>query len=70
MHIAHAWQAIGESAMGGAFIHTPEAKIVAYVEQLRRRQETILNERMRGITGTLGLTAAEYRNPQMYLVKD
>ena len=69
LHIVHAWQAIGESAMRGAFMHTPEAEIVAYVEQIRRRHETSLNELMRGITGTLGQDAAEYLNPRTHLVK-
>ena len=69
LHIVHAWQAIGESAMRGAFMHTPEAEIVAYVEQVRRRHETSLNELMRGITGILGQNAAEYLNPQTHLVK-
>ncbi len=29
LHIVHAWRAIGESAMRGVFMHTPEAEIVA-----------------------------------------
>lgn len=69
LHIVHAWHAIGESAMRGAFMHTPEAEIVDYVEQVRRRHETSLKELMHGITGTLGQNAAEYLNPQTHLVK-
>ena len=69
LHVVHAWQAIGESTMGGAFMRTPKAEIVAYVEQIRHRHETSLNELMRGVTGTLGKDAAEYIKPRTHLVK-
>lgn len=69
LHIVHAWQAIGESAMRGAFMHTAEAEIVAYLERVKHRRETSLNELMCGMTGTLGQNAAEYLNPQTHLVK-
>ena len=61
---------IGESARAAPLYIPRGKKLLPTWSKLRRRHETILNERMRGITGTLGLTAAEYRNPQMYLVKD
>ncbi|MCW9014581.1 MAG: universal stress protein [Gammaproteobacteria bacterium] len=69
LHVVHVWHAIGESTMGGAFMRAPEAEIVAYVEQVRRRHETRLNGLMRGITDTLDKDAAEYINPRTHLVK-
>ena len=37
LHVVHAWEAIGESAMRhGAFMRQPEDKVNAYVEQVRR----------------------------------
>lgn len=59
LHVVHAWQAIGESTMRGAFMHTSEAEIVAYVGQVRRRHEASLNGLMRGVAGKLGKDAAE-----------
>ena len=69
LHVVHAWRAIGESAMRGAFMRTPEAKIVAYVEQVRHRHEANLDELMRGVAGKLGKDAANYINPRTHLVK-
>ncbi len=37
LHVVHAWEAIGESAMRhGAFMSQPEDEVNAYVEQVRR----------------------------------
>ncbi len=69
LHVVHAWWAIGESAMRGAFMRTPEAKIVAYVEQVRRRHKANLDALMRGVAGKLGKEAADYINPRTHLVK-
>lgn len=69
LHVVHVWRAIGESAMRGAFMHTPEAKIVAYVEQVRRRHEASLKELMCGVADKLGKDAANYINPTRHLVK-
>lgn len=69
LHVAHVWQAIGESAMRGPLIHTPEVKIVTYVEQVRRQHESKLSNTVREVTHQLGEKAAEFLNPQTHLVK-
>lgn len=69
LHVAHAWEAIGESAMRGAFMHTPEDEIVAYVEQERQQHEARLDRLMGELTGDLGQDATEYLKPQAHLVK-
>lgn len=69
LHVVGAWRAMGESLMRGALMHTPEAKIVAYVEQVRRRHETSLNGLMREVHSKLGKDVAEYLNPRPHLVK-
>ncbi len=69
LHIVHAWEVIGESAMRGAFMHTPEEDIIAYVEQVRRQCEASLNRLIREVTGDLGQDALDYLKLQTHLVK-
>jgi universal stress protein E len=68
LHIVHAWEAIGETAMRGAFMHTPEDKIIAYVEQVRRQHEASLDALIHKVTGNLGSEALDYLKPQPHLV--
>ncbi len=37
LHVAHAWEAMGESVMRSAAIRMPEEKVIAYIEQVRQR---------------------------------
>ncbi|HEY9041878.1 MAG TPA: universal stress protein, partial [Rheinheimera sp.] len=68
LHVVHAWQAPDESTMHGV-LHTPKAKIAAYVEQERRRNKASLDELMRSVPCTLDRNAADYINPITHLVK-
>jgi len=68
LHVMHAWEAIGESAMRGAFMHRPEEKIMAYVEQVRRHRKASLDRLMREMTSDLGQDATDYLKPQTHLV--
>jgi len=69
LHIVHAWRAIGESAMRGALMHTPEDKIIAYVEQVRQQHAASLDGLMHEVTGNLGQDALDYLKPQAHLLK-
>lgn len=69
LHVVHVWQAMGESTMRGAFMRTPEAEVISYVEQIRHRHETSLNRLMREVTDKLGKDAEEYISPRTHLVK-
>ncbi len=69
LHIVHAWEAVGESAMRGPFIHTPEEKIITYVEQVRQQREVSLDGLVREEIGRLGQDAMDYLKPQTHLVK-
>ncbi|HEB87116.1 MAG TPA: universal stress protein, UspA [Gammaproteobacteria bacterium] len=69
LHIAHAWVAIGESAMHGAFMHEPEERIIAYVEQVRQQHQAGLDGLKREVTRNLGQDAVGYLKPQTHLVK-
>jgi nucleotide-binding universal stress UspA family protein len=69
LHIVNAWDAIGESAMRGAFLHTPEDKIIAYVEQVRQHQATRFDSLIKKVTNSMGEDAVNYLKPQTHLVK-
>lgn len=69
LHVAHAWRAIGESAMRGAFLSRPEAEIEAYVEQVRQRHEQGLDALIRDVTRAEGSDAVRYLNPNRHLIK-
>ncbi len=69
LHIVHAWEAIGESVMRGAFMHTPEDEIKVYVEQERRQHEASLERLIREVSNNLGKDAVEYLQPQTHLVR-
>ncbi|MCW8906506.1 MAG: universal stress protein [Sedimenticola sp.] len=70
LHVVHAWEAIGESALrNGAFISQPKADVDAYVEQVRRSNARRLDELIEHVTGTLGSDAMEYLKPQLHLQK-
>jgi len=69
LHIVHAWEAVGESAMRGSFMRTPEAKVNAYVELVRRQREVSLEKLINNVTSDVGQDAMTYLKPGVHLVK-
>jgi nucleotide-binding universal stress UspA family protein len=70
LHVVHAWEAIGESAMRhGVFLSQPEEDINAYVEQVRTHHSRRLDELMRETGAKLGADAMDFLNPQLHLLK-
>ena len=69
LHIVSAWDALGESTMRGAFMRTPEEKIIAYVEQVRRKHTANLDELMGEVASNLGQETMDYLKPRTHLVK-
>lgn len=69
LHVAHAWDAIGESAMRGVFMYEPEEKILAYVEHVRRQHEANLDDLLQEVTLHLGQDTVDYLKPRKHLVK-
>jgi len=65
LHVVHAWKLIGESAMRGAFMHTPEEKIIAYIDEVMQQCQGRLDVLIRD----LGHDALDYPKPQTHLVK-
>lgn len=69
LHVAHAWQAIGESAMRGAFLSRPEDEVTAFVEQVRQQHEQGLDNLLRDVIQLEGDDAVGYLNPNRHLLK-
>ena len=40
LHIVHAWEVVGETSMRDGFLRVPEAKVDAYVHQVKKRRES------------------------------
>ena len=69
LHIVHAWEAIGESELRGSFMHIPEEKVTAYVEEVRRNREANLEKLVLKVIGKLGQEVMDYLKPKVHLVK-
>jgi nucleotide-binding universal stress UspA family protein len=70
LHVAHAWDATGESAMRhGAFLQRPENEVNAYVEQVRRHHAQLLDTLMKEMSTKLGQDAIDYIKPQIHMPK-
>jgi nucleotide-binding universal stress UspA family protein len=69
LHLVHAWHVRSESAMRGAYMHTSEEEIVAYVEQEKLKREAGLDELLGEVTRQLGQEGTEYLCPKKHLVK-
>jgi nucleotide-binding universal stress UspA family protein len=70
LHVAHAWEAVGESAMRySAFMQRPEDEVNEYVAQIYRHHEQLLNTLMKDISAKLGQDAINYIKPQLHMPK-
>ena len=69
LHLVHVWDAIGESAMRGAFLRPPEEQVAGYVEQVRRRSAANLDALLGEVTDRVGSDAVSYLKPQLHLIK-
>ncbi|MCP5213534.1 MAG: universal stress protein [Pseudomonadales bacterium] len=69
LHVAHAWEAIGEQSLRNALAHTPEDKIAAYVAQVKQHRKEGLAKLLNEVTKNLGKDALDYLKPQKHLVK-
>ena len=70
LHVVHAWEAIGESAMRhSAFMSQPEDKVNAYVNQVVQHHSQLLDALMQETGANLGQDAMDYIKPQRHLLK-
>ena len=69
LHVVHAWDVVTESALHHAFIHTPEEKLAASVEQVRQQHAASLDALLHAVTGDPGQDALDYLEPRTHLVR-
>jgi nucleotide-binding universal stress UspA family protein len=69
LHVAHVWEAVGESFLRGAFLNTPSEKVDAYVEATRQRHAANLDALMGEAARILGQEAFDYLKPRTHLVR-
>lgn len=69
LHVAHAWHAIGESAMRGPFLAQPDSEVSEYVAQVRKLHQQELNKLLDEVVGRSNPEAGKFLNPQKHLVK-
>jgi nucleotide-binding universal stress UspA family protein len=68
LHIAHAWEAVGESTLRNA-MQMREIDVEAYVANVRKRREAGLNELAQSVTADLGPEVVDYLRPESHLLE-
>lgn len=70
LHIAHSWEAIGESTLrDGAFTQRPENEVDAYVSQVREHHSNLLNSFIDKVNASMGKDVADYVKPRFHMPK-
>jgi len=69
LHVAHAWDAIGEGAMRSAFLGRPEVEVSAYIEQVRQQHDNGLEKLLDEVIVTQGNDALQFLRPMKHVVK-
>lgn len=69
LHVVHAWEAVGESALRAAFLKLPEPEVERYVDDVRLAHANNLAALMREVAEKVGREALEYLKPQTHLLK-
>ncbi len=69
LHLVHAWDAIGESAMRGHFMRTPEDEIKAYIKQVKKSEEHSMAAFLDEMASGQSDNAVDYLKPEVHVVK-
>lgn len=69
LHVAHAWEAIGESAMRGAFLRFPEAEVTTYVRDVHQQHIEELDGLLRDVIREQGGDAVRFLEPNKHVIK-
>ena len=70
LHVAHAWEAVGEDALRhGAFMQRPASEVDAYVEQVRQHHARLLDEFVLKLHDRLGDDVLDYTKPVVHMPK-
>lgn len=69
LSIVHVWEAFGEGVMRGGLISTPQEKVNAYIEQVRRQHQSRVEQLIAEMAASVGADAMERLKPQLNLLK-
>lgn len=69
LHVVHVWDAAGEALVRGANVGRSEARVAAYVEQVKERGAANLATLLQEVTELLGADALAYLKPTTHLVR-
>lgn len=69
LHVAHIWEGVSESAMPGAFLQLPAAKVIAHDEQIRKLHDAGLDDLLSDVVKSLDKDALRYLSQKRHLVK-
>jgi len=69
LHIAHAWETIGEGLLQVGFIQRPDDVVNTYVQEVKQQHSQNLNVLIAEIASKLGQDALDYLKPQTHLLK-
>jgi nucleotide-binding universal stress UspA family protein len=69
LHIVHAWRAIGEGMMRGAFMARPEEEIALYIEEEKQQHVQNMKVLMSEMIDSLGQDTMEYLKLKKHLIK-
>jgi len=69
LHIVHAWEAVGESAMRGSFMRSSEEEVRAYIDSTREQREAEMDRLVSQLVERPGGQAMQYLEPEIHLVK-
>ena len=69
LHVVHAWEVIGETSMRDGFIRLPEARVDAYVHQVRERREAAMARLLEALNERPGERVLDCIEYTVHLVK-
>ncbi|VAX07824.1 Universal stress protein family 1 [hydrothermal vent metagenome] len=69
LSIVHVWEAFGEGVMRGGLISTPQEKVNAYIEQVRRQHQTRVDQLIAEMATNVGVDSMKRLKPQLNLLK-
>ena len=69
LHVAHAWEAVAENAMRGAFLNHSDAEVSEYVAGVRQQHKRGLDELMDDVIQREGAEALRFLKPAKHLVR-
>ncbi|NCA70589.1 MAG: universal stress protein, UspA [Sphingobacteriia bacterium] len=69
LHVAHIWDAIGETLMRGTLLSPGDAEVASYVDLVRQRGAANLNALLSDLAADLGAETMAFLNPKTHLIK-